>query len=142
GGPYIRKIAYVGNSVWMLFGETQFSPPNIIPCILRSTDNGETWELCSVDGHSTSVNAGFIDAEFTSDGRRGIAVSTPPSAIRLYETIGGPKPDILNRDMNPADIIIVALTDKVSGLGQPTESITTGDAFGSFDYARQLFDQE
>jgi len=105
--------------------------------VLRSTDEGETWEEVDVGGLPVTMGA-----HGATDYKGNWVLQANSTTRNVFYNIDGPKPDILNGDMNPADIIAEALTDPIAGLGYGEDMLTTGSAFGSFDYARQLFDDE
>lgn len=112
-----------------------------------SLDDGVTWS--QMDTPPQHANALPITAMAT-DGEGGwIAVGR----FRTPEDVAGPvilrnnlevteRLGPMNGDSNPADIIIDAITNPDSGMGYSHDTITTGEAFGSFDYARDLFDTE
>lgn len=106
--------------------------------IYRSIDDGETIELQTGPAAETTAITPYI---FETD-RAGLWVVGALSSQGWSYTLDGPVPDLLQGDMNPADIIAEALTDPVSGLGYADSDLTSGTAFGSFDYARELFQLE
>lgn len=106
--------------------------------LYRSVDDGVTWIPATTEppGDATAT----INDVFSDLAGRWLAIQLSTNGYTY--NLDAPEPDLLQGDMNPADIIAEALTDPVSGLGYADADLTSGTAFGSFDYARELFQLE